>query len=380
MKPICDIILLSYESPELLKKCVESVLFCTNTNSRLIIVDNNSQDKRVKTYLNGIHGNGTVQIDRIFSDRNEGFARGINKGLRLSDAPFASILNNDCVVSQGWLEELISVAASSKKIGLVNPQSSTFGSRPDGLTSINEHARGLLVKKGKFVELGHAIGFALLIKREVIEKIGYLDESYEGVCYEDTDYSLRAGEAGYISVMAEGSYVYHAEQASRRSLKNKKEIYARNRNIFEKRWGKLLRIFFYDQTINNENDFGIIYNSLKHVARERAIVKLWVKGKGNSGETTAVFKKNGFIRHADIGVKIIRGVFAWPNIIWEILTKKKRYDAIIIRKGFLHLFIRVLAAFRGSKVFFIDRDNIKSSNGEVFSLKEAALFSGYLRS
>ena len=193
MNSKCDIVLLSYENPDLLKRCVESILEFTRIRSRLIIVDNASKDPAVAEYITGIHGNETVHIEKVFSEENEGFSKGTNKGMRISDAEYVCLLNNDCEVTEGWLSEMISVAEKNEHVGLVNPQSNTFGSTPPDGSTINEHAQDLnRDKKGRFVELGHAIGFACLIKRDVIERIGYLDESYKGVCYEDTDYSNQA--------------------------------------------------------------------------------------------------------------------------------------------------------------------------------------------
>ena len=127
-----DIILLSYESPDLLKKCVQSVLDHTRIRTRLIIVDNASQDTEVARFINAVSGNETVAVEKIFSENNKGFAGGMNLGLRVSDAPFVCLLNNDCVVTDGWLEEMIAVARSRDDIGLVNPQSNTFGSKSAG--------------------------------------------------------------------------------------------------------------------------------------------------------------------------------------------------------------------------------------------------------
>ena len=293
MKYDCDIVVLSYESPELLKSCVESVLEHTIVPSRLIIVDNASKDPKVAEYLNALRGKGKVTIEKVFSGENEGFAAGTNKGLKLVDAPFVCLLNNDCVVTEGWLEEMIAIAGSDSTIGLVNPQSNTFGSRPDTDASIDDHADLISHRKSQFVELGSAIGFACLIKKEVLEKVGLLDESYRGVCYEDTDFAARARKAGFISVMAEGAYVFHAEQASRKDLEGKEEIYRKNKEIFEGRWGRLLRVLF----VTPDADPGAIaadHEVLKEIARERAIVEMWFPTGAERVKT---------VRHADVGIK-----------------------------------------------------------------------------
>ncbi len=383
MKKTVDIVLLSYENPGLLKKCVASVLENTRVSANLIIVDNGSKDPEVKRYLGAVHGSGTVYIEKVFSEENAGFAGGMNKGMRLSDAPFICLLNNDCVVAEGWLEEMISVAEQRGDIGIVNPQSNTFGSFPDQSVSINEHARLLDDKKGRFVELGHAIGFACLIKREVIEKIGYLDEAYEGVCYEDTDFSVRAQKAGYIPAMAEGSYVFHAEQASRKDLEGKEEIYSRNRALFENRWGKLLRVLHMDHSSDFHDDRERVredYELMKSLARQRVIVDFWVRDRRSSAKPGTAGESMSSIRHADVGVRVIQHGFVNALLFWKILTKKKKYDAVILRKGVIASVLGLLRPVHGSRLFFRGHGSkISFEKDRTFDLREPSEFADFLR-
>ncbi|MGB2878872.1 MAG: glycosyltransferase family 2 protein [Candidatus Omnitrophota bacterium] len=360
----CDIILLSYESPGLLEKCVRSVLDHTRVRSRLIIVDNASRDPEVARYIGGISGNETVAVEKIFSEENEGFAGGMNLGLRLSGAPFACLLNNDCVVTEGWLEEMIAVARSRDDIGLVNPQSNTFGSKSPG-------------EKGKYSELGHAIGFACLVKKEVIDRIGYLDEAYQGVCYEDTDFSIRAQKAGYISVVAEGAYVFHLEQASRRNLKEKEEIYRRNREIFEKRWGKLLRVLHLNSRYSDKEDIFYDYEILKGIARERAIVDMWI-GAGGRFSPDEIYQRT--VKHVDIGVHTIPGSFVKISMLLKVLTKKKKYDAAIVDSRDVASLLRFLQPVHKTEVLFREgRTRVVSGNGRAFDMEKPGEISEYLR-
>lgn len=380
MKTDCDVVLLSYESPELLKKCVESVLGCTRVPARLIIVDNGSEDPEVARYLQGLHGNDRVAVEKVFSEENAGFAAGMNKGMRLSDAPFLCLLNNDCVVTEGWLEEMISIANCSDDIGLVNPQSNTFGSRPDEGASIDDHGTLLMYKRGKFVELGHAVAFACLIKRKVVDKIGYLDEAFKGVCYEDTDYSARAQQAGFLCVMAEGAYVYHLEQASRKNLKGKKEIYRRNRELFEKRWGKLLRVFFYDPAAEREGRLDDRYETMKGLARERILVEMRVRRRTSGQEIFIGADRRKMTRHADVAVKPFRKGSRSLAILWRVLTKKKKFDAIIIPNGFLVKLLRLLKPFHKAEVFSINKKSlVMAGNGMLYDLKNPPSVAEYLR-
>jgi len=380
MKPECDIILLSYESPKLLRDCVESVLEHTRVRSRLIIVDNDSKDPRVRAYLQNVRGAGEVTVEKVFSEENAGFAAGMNKGMRLSEAPFVCLLNNDCVVTEGWLEEMISVARSHGGIGLVNPQSNTFGSRPDGKATLAEHAGLLRHDKGKYTELGHAIGFACLIKREVLDRIGHLDEAYEGVCYEDTDLSVRAQKAGYICALAEGAYVHHVERASRKNLKKADDIYRKNRELFESKWGRILRVFFLDRASGADGHMAEDYEALKGLARERAFVEFWIKAGRLAAEISKGFDRRNMVRHSDIKLKVDKGGFTGPAALWRVLTKKKKYDAIILDRAPLSAILRRLKFLHGAKVFSLEEGLMaRGEDGRIFDLREPAAFAGYLR-
>ena len=369
MKYTCDIILLSYENPDLLERCVESVLENTAVSSRLIIVDNNSRNPEVKNYLKKIHGRGNIEIEKVFSEENAGFAGGMNKGLNLSTAPFVCLLNNDCEVYAGWLDEMIKIAMKEDNIGLVNPQSNTFGCHEP--LSVKD-------KRGRFIELGHAIGFACLIKREVIDRIGILDEAYEGVCYEDTDFSCRAAEAGFIAVMAEGAYVHHQEQASRASLKGRKEIYQHNKELFELRWGKLLRILF----VGSPYPHGSLiedYQKLKNIARERSIIEMWTKNEEKI-EIMDGLKSKNIIKHADIGIRSFSEDIKALKLINRVLTKKKRYDAVITRDVFLFRVLGLVSRLRHTKIFLLkDNKYLISGKGAVTDIKESSLLAQSLR-
>lgn len=380
MNTECDIVLLSYESPDLLKKCVESVLEHTKVKSRLIIVDNGSRNKEVINYLNSVHGNDTVTVEKLLGEKNEGFSAGMNKGLRLSVAPFVCLLNNDCIVTEGWLKEMIQIAKSDDTIGLVNPQSNTFGSCPDEGATLSDHAELISDRKGKYTELGHAIGFAFLIKREVLDRIGFLDEAYEGVCYEDTDFSIRASKSGFIPVVAEGAYVFHKEQASRRTLKGKELIYRKNRQIFEKRWGRLLRVFFHDSRPSISDSIYSDYEILKKMARERMAIEIWTEKEHMSLGASRGSGRRKIIRHADISIKPHPRRFNTARVIWRILTKKKKFAAIIMEDTLLAKILRFLRPIHKTEVFcFKENSVVKSGKGMTFDLNEPEAFADYLR-
>ena len=381
MKYECDIILLSYESPGLLKKCVESIFKHTRTTVRLIIVDNASKDPEVARYLHSLESTENVAVQKLFNDENLGFAAGMNIGMKISEAPYLCLLNNDCEVTDGWLLEMMLVASSSSEIGIVNPQSNTFGSVPRENSSIYDHAVFLQKNSEKYVEMGHAIGFACLVKREVIDRIGYFDEIYAGVCYEDSDFSLRAKDAGFVSVIAEGAYVFHLEQASRKNLLGKKQIYAANKKTFEDRWGKILRVLVLDPESQKQVDILHYYGALKKLARERVFIKVWtVSGRPGSRADDAI-KEGILVKHADIGINVFKRRIKLPIVVLRVLTKKKKYNAVFTSDRFLARILRFLKPFHGGDVLILNGsyEVIAGKNDKMPLYEEAPRIALYLR-
>lgn len=316
----CDLILLVWNQPEYTKKSVDSILHYTDIPSRLIIVDNASISP-AKEYLRTIKPQGMIkEVLLLRNEQNEGYSKGMNRGLKESSAPYACLLNNDILVTQGWLSEMIKIARDNPGIGIINPSSNTTGQSVSKSETIESYAKSLKIYSGGFVEMGWAVGFCMLIKQELIRKIGYLDEVFGIGYFEDQDYSKRAQGAGYICARAKASFVWHAEGASTRRLSHKRqELFNRNAKIFYSRWGKPKRIAYVIPKIERTN-FDMIKEGVLKFAKENN----WV----------TIFKKNGFDsiampEHSNITVIRLPGSFFYINVIWKLIKKKKRFDKVI---------------------------------------------------
>ena len=127
------------------------------------------------------------------------------------------LLNNDVVVTTGWLVRMLQcTAAVIDSVGLVGPRSN-FVSGPqqmevayDNLAELDGFAWDFgKTQNGVMVEVSRLVGFCLLIKREVIDAIGLLDEQFGIGCFEDDDYCLRAIAAGFRAVIAGDAFIHH---------------------------------------------------------------------------------------------------------------------------------------------------------------------------
>lgn len=340
MEVECDIILLSWNNLKILRDCVDSLLPNTHTPSRLVIVDNGSTENGLREYLTALKGNQTIRVELIMNAVNEGFARGMNAGIISSHAPYLCLINNDLIFTDGWLEEMVKAAEGNPKIGIVNPSSNTFGLRPCKDSQLGEFARALRKDSGRWIEMNAAVGFCMLIKKEVVEKAGYLDESYGYAYFEDTDFSRKAQKAGYICAMAKASYVYHIEGCSAGFLNNSDAHFRRSAEIFHERWGRPMRVVY------------AIIDGGRELSRR---VKKGIEDDIKEHNRVWVFQKEGaeipgLPEHLDVMRQFFYGNFFVFNVLWNIFKKKKRFDKVYTDSGFLQGILSLYGLFRGSKI------------------------------
>ncbi len=317
----CDIIIPVWNNLALTMGCVGSVLKNTEPGYRLIIVDNAS-DEETRRYLENLKAPGSPQVILIRNDKNLGFVKAANQGILASRAPCVLLLNNDTVVTRGWLRAMVDVLNSSEGIGIVNPSSNNLGQRPVKGEGIDAYAERIKGSGELSVELGSAVGFCMLIKRAVIEKAGLFDEIYGMGNFEDTDYSRRAVKEGFRCVRACRAYVWHKEGASFVRTEKFYADFARNKDIYENRWGKVRRILYRlsgKGSFLSERDMADILNT----ARTGNWVHIYMKDASSL---------KGLPCHSNIVARTFPGPFFKLRTSLKILTKKKKFDEIHDRK------------------------------------------------
>jgi GT2 family glycosyltransferase len=236
---LTSIIIICSNQIQYTKLCIASVLKHSTACYELIVIDNGSRDGTA-SYLK------TIMNARIITnDKNTGFMRAANQGMKASKGDYLVLLNNDTIVSPGWLEDMINCASSSKNIGIVGPRTNNV----PGAQYVNEAGYknlkdfppwAYLFKKrnsGNWFEVFWLIGFCMLIKKEVIEKIGYFSPEFDPAVFEDLDYCLKARQAGYKLYCAGDVFIHHFGQKSY-NIKKLLEISERSKKVFIKKWGE----------------------------------------------------------------------------------------------------------------------------------------------
>jgi GT2 family glycosyltransferase len=244
--PTVSIIIVTYNNLNLTKACIESIYANSHyPNLELVIVDNNSSDG-TRDYLIGIQ-NTYDNISLILNDENRGFAAANNQGIRKSSGENIILLNNDTVVTPGWISKL-NHYLKDKSTGMVGPVTNMCGNEAiinvpydvSTLEGFDEFINSFYKRsrKGDSFEIDMLSMFCVAIRRETVNEIGFLDERFKTGMFEDTDYSYRIKEKGYKIICARDIFIHHCCRASFGKLPSNEynRIYEENRIKFEEKW------------------------------------------------------------------------------------------------------------------------------------------------
>jgi len=234
------IVILTYNKLDYTKACIDSIREYTSPGTyRLIVVDNLSTDG-TRDWLAE-----QTDILTIFNEENVGFPKGCNQGIELAMNEDVLLLNNDILATENWLQLMQECLYSDPKIGAVGPISNSAYGDQDievsyaNLTEMwhfaNEYNRFTPSDWEQKLKL---IGFCMLIRKEVIDEVGMLDEIFTpGMC-EDSDYSFRVIQAGYKLVLCHNVFIHHFGSTSFGEMPEmRKALWEKNRKIFEEKWG-----------------------------------------------------------------------------------------------------------------------------------------------
>ncbi|MGP1574295.1 glycosyltransferase, partial [Selenomonas sp.] len=243
-----SIIILSYNTLELLQLCIASIREFTEAGTyEIIVVENASKDGSIE-WLKAQTG-----LTCIYNEENQGFPGGCNQGLEIAVGTELLLLNSDTVVTKDWLKNLRFALYSSPKVGAVSCVTNHC-SNNQRIDVSYESIEAMLAFAADYNRSNPAlwekrtklVGFCFLFKREVFERVGFLDVRFNPGNYEDDDYSLRILRAGYDLLLCRDTFIHHYGGASFekklavRNAAEMKERYnaalMRNRKIFFEKW------------------------------------------------------------------------------------------------------------------------------------------------
>lgn len=228
--PLVAIILLNWNQPHFTLACLRSLQFITYPNFKVIVLDNGSEDDSL-AQINELIPALPYNVELIPNGRNLGFAEGNNVGIRQAleqGADYVLLLNTDTEVAPDFLEPLVDLAESNTAIGITGSKIYYYDD-PRRIWS----AGGIFTPAGWTKQLGvnepdgpqfnrvrrvdYVTGCAMLVRREVIEKVGMLDARFFAY-YEETDWCARAARVGYSIWYEPRSVVWHKISLKSRDL------------------------------------------------------------------------------------------------------------------------------------------------------------------
>ncbi len=234
-----SIIIPTRDQAGLLRQCIESIRAYTPELHEIIVIDNGSQDGTAE-YLRSQAG----QIRYRLFPENLGFAGGVNQGLKMSRGKTVLFINNDTVVTERWLGNLLACLHHSPN-RLVGPVTNYISGEQlietdyRDLDEMHRFARGFNVSDpGKWATVSRLTGFCVLMTRESLHRIGFLDEGFQVGNCEDDDFGLRAKLLGMELVVAKDTFIHHVGSVSMKSLGEEefRRVYRRNLDYYEQKW------------------------------------------------------------------------------------------------------------------------------------------------
>ncbi|SDW68901.1 Glycosyltransferase, GT2 family [Marininema mesophilum] len=222
------------------KQCIESIREYTAKGSYELIVIDNASDDGIKAWLAA-----QEDIHLISNTENLGFPKACNQGIQVAKGIRILLLNNDTVVTPRWLENLIDCLESDRDIGAVGPVTNhaSYGTAIPVPYKHLEEMQSFAINHNKsdpslWEERAKLIGFCLLIRRDVLEKVGGLDERFSPGNYEDDDWCFRARVEGYRLFLCRDTFIHHHGSASFAQEGNRfTQLLERNRIVFHDKWG-----------------------------------------------------------------------------------------------------------------------------------------------
>jgi GT2 family glycosyltransferase len=220
-------------------ECLNSIFKSDYPNFDVIVVDNGSTDRSVPSIRERF-----PQIIVLENAKNLGFTGGNNQGMRYAlqrNADYVWLLNNDATTEPDTLTKLVKAVEEHAEVGLISPLIHYHGKSDEvQFSGIRLDIDGYSYREmpphslpdedvSKMDNL--LVGTALLIKRRVVEDIGYLDEKYFAYV-EDFEYCMRAKRFGHVSTVLPSARVYHKDAEWKVKKRKPMVVFLRSRNTY----------------------------------------------------------------------------------------------------------------------------------------------------
>lgn len=275
-----SIIIVNWNAKELLHNCLESILKETKEFPyEIVVVDNNSNDGSVEL----LESDYKNKITLIKNTENRGFAYANNQGMKVSKGEYLLLLNSDTVILDGAIDKSVGYIKKDKEIGLVgckllnsdgtlqpscynfNSLLSAFLFKSKFINNVKKEKRykyeGLITSfdYNKKHEIDYVCGAYMLFSREVMNKIGFLDDSFF-MYGEEADYCARVKQKGYKVIYYPDAAIIHYGGGSSKKI----SIISENRRIISRlKFIRKHKGFIYSQVYRFFSVLFVVFNIVK---------------------------------------------------------------------------------------------------------------------
>jgi GT2 family glycosyltransferase len=243
--PRASTVIVTHDNLALTQACLASVFARTEWPRHEVIVVDNASTDGTPEYLRRLAAE-RADVVVVCNETNLGFAAACNQGLARATGDYLVLLNNDTVVTRGWLSGLIRHLHAVREIGLVGPVTNEIGNEAkvevgyDTLDAMPAWAaRYTREHRDELRAVRMLAMFCVAMRRDVFTEVGPLDERFGLGMFEDDDYARRLHQLGYRTVCASDVFVHHVGGASFKRLDGDayRALFARNKRLYEEKWG-----------------------------------------------------------------------------------------------------------------------------------------------
>jgi O-antigen biosynthesis protein len=239
---LTSIIIPCWNQLEYTRMCLSSLRRTVRETVEVLVIDNGSDDGTAE-YLRQLAQDWRA-VKVTTNPRNLGWVGAGNQGLAQATGQTVLLLNNDTVLSTGWLERLLRCLWETEGVGIAGPLSNNVSGQQcihvgyEYLEDMDGWAWDLAGQvMGQVMEYPRLVGFCMALRRECVDQIGPMDADFGiGLC-DDDDWCLRAHAAGWKVAMALDSFVHHWGSVTfKAQVPNWDALLAKNCDALEAKW------------------------------------------------------------------------------------------------------------------------------------------------
>ncbi len=243
--PRASVLLVTYGNLELTRLCLASLQRCAGPLPFEVIVADNASTDGTAVWLRELEARALLPLRVIANADNRGYAAANNQAAQLARGDVLVLLNNDTVLTPGWLDRLVATLDGDRTIGLIGPATNScgneaeVGTRYSDLSAMQRFAAGYTAEHaGERIDLPMLTLFCAAIPTALYRRIGGLDEQFQVGMFEDDDLAMAVRREGARVVLARDIFVHHYGGASFSQLAQSRylRIWWQNRRRFEKKW------------------------------------------------------------------------------------------------------------------------------------------------